>query len=235
MADLSIVAPHSERSASGLAVTVHDPVRLEKILWEGSQSTTEAWKVSGTPADCVKLALNIVLKNPPDLIVAGINRGDNSGRNVLYSGTVAAAIEGVLHNVQSIAFSCFDFFDPDYLVAEKYIPHIVSHLLQHPLPAGTLLNVNFPSRESEGVKGIKLTKQGKGYWKEAPDERKHPHHGTTYYWMGAELATFPDDHEGDVGWLKKGYVTCAPIQIDMTNYHLIQERKNYFEELFFTI
>ena len=175
-AHISIVAPALEQSGVGAAITLRDPLHIIPVDWEGN---VPAWKVTGTPADCVRLGMS-VLKAKPDLIVSGINRGSNSGRNVLYSGTVGGVIEGVLRGVPGIAFSCSDFAAPNYKMAEEHVLSIVKHLLEHPMPKGTLLNVNFP--ETEVIRGVKMARQGMGYWMENLEERIHPE-GNTYYWM----------------------------------------------------
>lgn len=229
-ANITIVAPSTEQSAVGLSITIRRPLHLEKVDWPKDGA---AWSVTGTPADCIKLALNVVLKdNPPDIILSGINRGTNSGRNILYSGTVAAVIEGIMHNIPGIAFSCRHYTNPDFITAEKYIPRIVDHVLEHPLPNGSFLNVNFPCHEKT-VNGIKLTKHGKEFWMENPDERRHPAEGHSYYWLGAKLAKFDEDEECDVSWLTRGYITAVPIRIDeLTNHHHIADHKERFEKLF---
>lgn len=229
IADLTIVAPASEQSAMSLAVTLRTPIRIEKIHWPHS---TNAWSVTGTPVDCVKLGLSVILDRAPDLIVSGINRGNNAGRNVLYSGTVAAVIEGVMRNVPGIAFSCLTFQNPKYHVAEKHIPAIVQHVLKNPLPDHTFLNVNFPDH-AEHVEGFKLTRQGKSYWMENPDKRDHPAEGHSYYWMGAKVAEFDEHEESDIAWLKRGYVTGVPIHLpELTHHQLLAERKAHFDVLF---
>ena len=230
MADLTVIAPSMERSATSLSITLREPLRIDEVKWSDN---TNVWSINGTPADCVKMALNVVMDNPPDLLVSGINRGSNSGRNVLYSGTVACAIEGVLHDIPSIAFSCYDYHDPEYHHAEQYIPKIVQHVIEHPLPEGTLLNVNFPTKLRKRVKGIKLTRQGKEFWMENPDKRSHPAEGHHYYWLGAKIATFDEEEDCDVTWLKKGYVAAVPIHIgELTDHGHLSERKSHFEELF---
>ena len=167
IADVVVVAPASEQSAVSLSITVRHPLRIEKVNWAWAPEA-QAWSVTGTPADSVKLALNMILPQSPQLIVSGINRGSNAGRNILYSGTVAAVIEGVLHGIPGIAFSIADYANPDYEGVEQYIPSMIQYLLKHPLPAGTFLNVNFPKYTGTQMKGIRFTKQGLAYWAENP-------------------------------------------------------------------
>lgn len=231
IADLTVVAPHAEQSATSLSITLRDPLRLDKIDWNNG---AQVWCVTGTPSDSVKLGLKIVLADrKPDLIVSGINRGNNAGRNVLYSGTVAAAIESVLHGVPSIAFSCDDYWDTDYRMAHNHVPKIVEHVLEHPLPHGTLLNVNFPSKNLQGIKGYKMTRQGMEFWVEDPIERSHPADRHAYYWLGAKLAQFDEHEDCDVVWLKKGYVTAVPIHVnELTDHKHLSLRKAHFDALY---
>ena len=230
IANLIDVAPSSEQSATSLSITIRQPLRIEEIEWANGSS---AWSVTGTPADCVKLGLSVLLKKEPDLVVSGINRGTNSGRNILYSGTVAGAIEGVMHDIPSIAFSCYDMHGTDYKSAQKFIPSIVQHVLEHSLPQGTLLNVNFPSKSTKEIKGFRLTRHGKEFWGEDPDERLHPAEGHSYYWLGAKLAKFDEHDDCDVSWLKKGYMTAVPVHIgDFTDHGHLSEGREHFDNLF---
>lgn len=222
IADVIVVAPASEQSAVGLSITVRHPLCIEKIEWPFEDA--KVWSVNGTPADCVKLALNVILPSYPQLIVSGINRGSNAGRNVLYSGTVAAVIEGTLHNIPGIAISIADYTDPAYSEVESYIPGLIRYLLEHPLPLGTFLNVNFPKQMRNGLKGIYFTKQGKEYWAEKPEHREHPAEGNSYYWLGAKLAQFKEEQDCDIMWLREGYATAVPIYINDLTHHLYLEQ-----------
>ncbi|NGX42937.1 MAG: 5'/3'-nucleotidase SurE [Chlamydiae bacterium] len=229
-ADVTVIAPATEQSATSLSITLRDPLQIDRIHWK---SEFPVWTVNGTPADCIKLGLSMILKKKPDLIVSGINRGSNAGRNVLYSGTVAATIESVLQGVPAIAFSCYDYWDTDYTMAELHVPKIIHHTLDHPLPTGTLLNVNFPSKEAKEIKGFKMTRQGKEFWAENPAERSHPAERHTYYWLGAKIAQFDEEEDCDITWLRKGYVTAVPIHIDqLTDNEHLRSRRESFEKIF---
>jgi 5'-nucleotidase len=231
IAEVIVVAPISERSGSGLAITFDSPLKIQKIHWD---SNTLVWGVNGTPADCVKLGLNILFEKKPDLVVSGINKGSNAGRNVLYSGTVGGVIEGVLQGIPGIAFSCLDYLDPQYKTAEKHIPIIVNYALKHGLPPGTLLNVNFPKREIDYIKGIKLTRQGKEFWTEnlITTQHPHPHEGSDYYWLGLRQAQFDEEEDCDISWLQQGYIAVVPIHIDqLTDHQYLSEKKLSFEKL----
>jgi 5'-nucleotidase len=227
-ANVMVVAPANEQSAVSLSITVRHPLRIEKIDWPFPDA--RVWSVNGTPADCVKLALNVILPHPPILIVSGINRGSNAGRNVLYSGTVAAVIEGVMHNIPGIAFSVTDYFNPSYAEVESYIPLMIRYVLEHPLPTGTFLNVNFPKNIEKGIKGIRFTKQGKEYWAENPELREHPAEGSPYYWLGAKVAQFKEEIDSDIVLLREGYATAVPIHVsDLTHHHHVEQYRDKFE------
>jgi 5'-nucleotidase len=226
-ADLTIVAPATEKSAVGSGITVRDPLHIHPVQWDRG---TEAWKVSGTPADCVRLASSVIIKKPIDLIVSGINKGSNSGRTVLFSGTVGGVIEGTLRNLPGIAFSCVNFVNPDYGRTHGMIASLVDHCLTHPLPKGTLLNVNFP--ETKEMLGMRWARQGKGYWIEDPEKREHPE-GHSYYWLGGKWHDHDEDEESDVHLLKKGYAAVVPIHVnEMTDHALFASKKESFNALF---
>lgn len=226
-ADLTIVAPASNKTGAALGMTLHLPIHIEQIDWH---SNTPAWKVTGTPVDCIKLALSVILKEKPDIIVSGINQGSNAGRTLLYSGTVGGVIEGVFQNIPGVAFSYDGFDDPDYKPSSKYIFPIIQHLLDHPLPIGTLLNVNIP--HTSDIKGIKLARQGKSYWIDNPDARIHPD-GYPYYWMGGKWSEQEEHEDSDVSLLKQGYITAVPAYVnELTDFNLLKARKEQFEGLF---
>lgn len=228
-ADLAIVAPQSEKSGSGLSITWTKPLLIHPFAW---QNGTPAWSLNGTPADCVKMALSLILKRRPDLIISGINRGSNSGRTVLYSGTIGGVIEGVLKGIPGIAFSFSDFAVPPLSATKEYIFPLIQHVLKNPLPAGSFLNVNFPVNCQNGVKGFKLSKQGRGYWTEAPEQRTHPE-GTPYYWLGGRWCSFEEDPESDVAYLDQGYIAAAPIHVDdLTDKIVYQNHKKMIDSIF---
>lgn len=226
-AELYIVAPSSEKSGVGLSITIRDPIHIQPVNWDKG---TKAWKITGTPADCIRMGMSVILNSPPDLIVSGINRGSNSGRNVLYSGTIGGVIEGALRNVPGIAFSCVDFMNPDYEKAQHFICPIIKHLIENPLPQGTVLNVNFP--DVQEIKGLKLARQGKGYWIEDPEQRVHPE-GHSYFWHGGKWKDHEEHEESDVHLLKQGFATAVPIHIsELTDNQFFSEAKKHFNALF---
>ncbi len=227
MADVWVVAPAFEQSGVGLSVSLRSPLLLEEALWEGGIAVK---KVSGTPADCVRMALQSVLPCAPDLIVSGINKGSNAGRNLLYSGTVGAVIEAAHKGIAGVAFSCQEYERPNYALTPPYIQTIVQHLLENPLPTGTLLNVNFPAQSE--IRGIKLASQGRGYIKENFLGGTHPE-GAPYFWTGYQEALFEEEETSDIFWLKKGFITAVPIAVHpLTNQAVLKERKATFEQLF---
>jgi 5'-nucleotidase len=224
---ISIVAPSSEKSGSGLATSLKKPLHIHTIKWH--DETTKAWSVNGTPADCVKLANSTILEEKPDIILSGINRGANSGRNVLYSGTVGGIMEGVLRGIPGIAFSCIDFETPNYHMFEKYIYPIVEHFIDHPIPNGTMININFPDAQNP-IKGIRFARQGKSYFTENLDKRVNPM-GTPYIWLGGRWIDFEEHENSDIAFLKQGYISAVPINVnDMTHHEMIEKHKNTFEE-----
>jgi len=228
IADLVIVAPHSEKSGSSLSITWTRPLLIKQIPWPQNASV---WSVNGTPADCVKMALSMILEKKPDLIVSGINRGSNAGRTVLYSGTIGGIIEGVLKGIPGIAFSFSDIDPPSVNATKKYLISLIEHVLKKPLPKGSFLNVNFPLNCEQGIKGIKLSRQGKGYWAEAPEQRTHPE-GTPYYWLGGQWRAFEEEADSDVSHLEQGYVAAAPIRVgDLTDFSVFEEHQTSFETL----
>ena len=228
-ADIVIVAPSHEQSATSLSITLRTPLQYKKRAF----GNFEAYSVNGTPADSVKMALSVILKRKPSLIVSGINCGSNSGRNVLYSGTVSAVIEGALRGIPGIAFSCWDMQKPNYSLAAEHIPSIVKYVFEHPLDNGILLNVNFPSHKAPPFKGIKMTRQGWQYWLENPQERSHPH-GESYYWLGSRLSEIEDHDESDTYWLNKGFATAVPVNVGELTHHETLKRKSHFESFFLT-
>lgn len=231
IADLFVVAPLSEQSAAGMSITIRHPLRIETLEW--ADLSTQVWGVNGTPADCVKLALNRVLPRRPDLVVSGINRGSNAGRNLLYSGTVAAVIEGILHDIPGIALSVVDFENPCFKEAAEYTPYLVNYLLNHPLPPHTFLNVNFPGKRHTAVEGIRLTRQSKEYYTEKPEQRHHPAEGIPYYWLGLQIEKFEEEEDSEVVWLNKGYATAVPIHVgELTDFVHLAKAKEFFEQQF---
>ena len=221
--EVTVVAPDRERSATGHGITVTRPLRTKIIKYKNSSST--AYAVDGTPADCVKLALEALMNEPPDLVISGINLGPNLGTDVLYSGTVSAAYEGVINGIPAIAVSLNTWTDPDFSCAAEFVKEYVPNVLKHQLPPGTLLNINVP----HGIKpkGIRVTKLGYRRYIDVFDKRTDPR-GRVYFWMAGEPEDVnADDPDTDTAAIKKGYITITPIQIDVTHYGFMSELKNW--------
>jgi 5'-nucleotidase len=229
IADCTVVAPSREQSAQGMAVTIHHPLRFDRVVWPDD---APAYSVDGTPVDSVKLALGRIMESKPDLIVAGINNGTNAGRNLLYSGTVGTIIEGAIRGIPGIAVSCVDRVDPPYAEAQKHVPGLVRYILEHPLPAGTLLNANFPSRSAGELRGVRLAQQGKGYWTDDLVERTD-HHERSYYWMGGSIVAQDEPADGDISLLEQGYAAVVPFQAaELTHHKELSSRREHFDGYF---
>jgi 5'-nucleotidase len=217
-ADLAIVAPHTEKSGCGLSITWTKPLHIRESAWEDK---TPAWSLNGTPADCVKMAISVLLMKKPDLIISGVNNGSNAGRTIFYSGTVGGVIEGVLRNIPGIAFSFSDSSPPALGCVQPYIAAIIKHFLEFPLPVGSFLNVTFPTKCDQKIAGIRMARQGRGYWLENPDRRIHPE-GSPYYWLGGQWAAHEELADSDVALLQQGFVTAVPISVrDLTDHEVL--------------
>lgn len=210
-----VVAPNKPQSGMGHAITIGEPLRLQKQhLFEG----VEAYSCSGTPVDCVKIAVDKILHRKPDLCLSGINHGANHSINVIYSGTMSAAVEAAIESIPSAGFSLLDFsVEADFSGARKYVRIIVEKMLASKLDKHTVLNVNIPSVPPELLKGIKICKQAYAKYEENYVERKDPH-GKHYYWLTGEFINFDKSKDTDVWALANNYVSVVPVQYDLTNY-----------------
>lgn len=228
-ADLFVIAPSTERSGTGVSITWDRPILVQEIPWS---KNTPAWSVDGTPADCIKMAARIILKEQPNFIISGINAGSNAGRNVLHSGTIGAVIEGIFRGIPGMALSCEDGDNPNYHVAEQYIVPLTRYLLDNPLPAGSFLNVNFPHAAKEKVKGFRFTRQGKGRWAEDPQLHIETDHGPSY-WLGGKPEELTEEEDCDITLLKEGYLTAVPIHVhELTDRKELRSRQAEFENYF---
>lgn len=218
--DVVVVAPDKPQSGMGHAVTMTVPLRLEKIT---VNSGHDEYSCSGTPVDCVKLAVNKVLRRKPDLLVSGINHGSNASISVIYSGTMSAAIEGSMETIPSIGFSLLDYrFDADFMPSKKYVQRIARNVLEHGLPKGICLNVNIPKVPEKEIKGVKVCRQARGNWNEDFDHRKDPM-GKEYFWLTGEFVLHENSDETDVWALENNYISVVPIQFDFTAHNVIPE------------
>jgi len=220
LGEIVVVAPDSPQSGMGHAITIHDPLRLKKSnQFEG----IEAYTCSGTPVDSVKLAIYEVLKRRPDLIVSGINHGSNAATNILYSGTMSAAVEGAIESIPSIGFSLLDFDkDADFKAAAFYATKISKQVLLNGIPKGTCLNVNIPKGSLETIKGAKICRQGKAFWEDSFDKRQDPF-GNDYFWIKGDFTVLDKGDDTDLSALDQNYVSIVPTQFDMTAHYLISE------------
>lgn len=216
---ISVVAPDSEKSASSQAITVHHPIWVDKHPLDNQDIC--AWRVGGTPTDCVKIALEALLVNDqPDIIVSGINQGSNLGTDVLYSGTVSAAIEGALHGLPSVAMSLDSWQSFDFTAAAKTARKVVETMMNKELPPNTLLNVNVPALPENQLKGSAITKLGIRSYENTFERRQDPR-GRTYYWMSGQVSETENAPDSDIVAVKNGKISVTPIHFDLTNYGIM--------------
>ena len=212
-----VVAPDKPQSGMGHAITIGLPLRLHPVtIFEG----VEAFQCSGTPVDCVKLAVDKVLHRKPDICLSGINHGANHSINVIYSGTMSAAVEAAIESIPSAGFSLLDHsVEADFTGARQYARMIVQQMLSTPLDKHTVLNVNFPAIPAELIKGVRICKQAYAKYEEDFVERSDPN-GKKYFWLTGEFVNFDKGRDSDVWALEHNYVSVVPVQFDLTNYVL---------------
>lgn len=210
-----VVAPDSPQSGMGHAITIGHPLRLYKAdIFEG----IEAWQCSGTPVDCVKLAKDKILHRKADICVSGINHGANNSINVIYSGTMSAAMEAAIEGIPSVGFSSLDYnYNADFTVAKQVAREVTQKMLSSDLLPHTLLNVNIPIRSAEEFKGLKICRQAYAKWEEEFDHRVDPR-GKDYYWMTGKFLNMDKGDDTDVQALKDGYASVVPVKFDLTDY-----------------
>ena len=223
---VTVVCPDRERSATGHGLTLHRPIRTEIVEGIFAPEVT-AWACSGTPSDCVKFALSAVVTEKPDFVLAGINHGSNLGTDVLYSGTVSAAMEGLLEGIPSVAFSLVGHTDQDFQPAADFACRLLQQLPQQTIADAILLNVNVPDTPAAEIKGVKITRQGLRRYIEQFQKRQDPR-GKTYYWLAGEAieelpqpdicqTNVPDDIQSDVEAIAEGFITVTPLQYIMND------------------
>lgn len=236
---VTVVCPDRERSATGHGLTLHDPIRAEQVD-HAFHPDVKAWACSGTPSDCVKLALGALLPEPPDYVLSGINHGSNLGTDVLYSGTVSAAMEGLIEGIPAIAFSLASFAYQNFQPAADFAVKLLAQLEQQPLDQPMLLNVNIPPVEASNIRGVKVTQQGVRRYFDLFEKRTDPR-GKTYYWLAGELLEETEDDlnssptelrsqpnsssaasikkntvAADVHAIRENYITITPLQYNLT-------------------
>ncbi len=220
LGEVIVVAPDSPQSGMGHAITIGNTLRLDETDIYGPD--VKAYKCSGTPADCVKLAKHHILKDhKPDLIVSGINHGSNTSISVLYSGTMSAAIEGAIEGTPSIGFSLCDYgHDADFSHTLHYVKAIAAQVLKTGLPKHTTLNVNFPPKRNEALKGVKICRQAHARWQEEFDQRYDPN-GRRYFWLAGNFVNYDKGEDNDEWAIANNYVSVVPCQFDLTAHHTI--------------
>ena len=223
--EVVVIAPDSPQSAMGHAITINSTLHCQKVVMDTGPQIE--YSCSGTPADCVKLGINEILDRKPDLCVSGVNHGSNASINVIYSGTMSAAIEASIEGVPAIGFSLLDYsWKADFNQIKSFIKSISLESLKNGIPTGTALNVNFPKLIEKEIKGIKICNQAKAHWIEKFDKRTNPQ-GREYYWLTGEFINNDNSNDSDEWALKNGYISIVPIQYDLTNYSVLKDLQNW--------
>lgn len=225
-ANVIVIAPDRERSATSHMITIHNPLRTTKSQIFGSQ--VQAWAVDGTPADCVKLGVSSILEQKPDLVLSGINAGPNLGMDVMYSGTVAGAVEATMHDIPGIAFSLSGWSNFNFSAAAIHAEKIIKSFLHAPINNRDALNVNFPSlcEEKQLQLEICITKLGIRKYKNFYEQRIDPR-GLAYYWLAGDLIEIKNDEDSDIVAVSKGYISITPLKTDFTNNARLGEMKSW--------
>ena len=226
--EVVVVAPDGPQSGKSHAITIESTIRCERVkINDGPQIE---YSCSGTPVDCVKLAMNKLLERKPDLCVSGINHGSNSSINVIYSGTMSAAVEGALEGIPSIGYSLLDYsHKADFSESESFIKKITKSVLEKGLPDGVCLNINIPkSEEGKKIQGIKVCRQANANWEEEFDERKDPK-GRTYYWLTGKFVKYDKGKDTDEWALENHYISVVPVQFDVTAHNSISKINNIIQ------
>lgn len=224
LGEVIVVAPDRERSATGHSITMDRPLRAKEVVFKDG---FKSYAVDGTPADCVKLAFDALLQPRPDIVVSGINHGPNMGTDVLYSGTVSAAIEGMIYGVPAIAVSTASYENPNYRGAALMAQRLVREVMDHQgLPPATLLNVNVPDVDLTELKGVAITRLGSRRYENIFDKRTDPR-GRTYYWLAGEIVEDDSEPDTDVAAIRRNEVSVTPIHFDLTDYKLLEQIRGW--------
>lgn len=219
--DVYVVAPDSPQSGMGHAITINSTLQLEELKLKGG--SPHEWACSGTPVDCVKIACDKILPRKPDLCLSGINHGSNSSINVIYSGTMSAAVEAGIEGIPSIGFSLLDFsYHADFDASEYFVEKIIRQSLSQNMKGGKILNVNIPNLPKSDIKGIKICRQAIAKWDEEFEKRKDPR-GKDYYWLTGNFINLDEGKDSDEWALKNGFISVVPIQFDLTDYNSMKE------------
>lgn len=215
-----VVAPDRERSATGHALTLHKPLRVETI--DFFRGVAGAWAVNGTPSDCIKLGSWALIKGKPDVVISGINRGPNLGMDIIYSGTVSAAVEGSMMGYPALAVSSASFDDKHYDAAAKSVLGLLEKIMANPLPSRTLWNMNVPAVPFEQLAGVAITKLGVRRYTDVFESRVDLR-GRTYYWLAGEVIESDEAANSDVMAIRQNKVALTPVHYDLTSYTLLQD------------
>ena len=228
LGDIAVVAPDKPQSGMGHAITINSTLRITPTHYH---NVFIEYSCSGTPVDCVKMAVNKILPRKPDICVSGINHGSNSSINIIYSGTMSAAIEGSLEGITSIGFSLCDYsHEADFSQAKDLILKIVQETLNNSGNSGICLNVNIPKLKKDEIKGIMYCRQARANWVEEFDERTDPY-GRKYYWLTGKFVNFEEDKTDTDEWaLKNGFISVVPVKTDLTDYEWLKHLRNNSNE-----
>lgn len=226
--DLAVIAPDKPQSGMGHAITINSTIRVNKT---NHHQVFLEYSCTGTPVDCIKMAVNKILPRKPALCVSGINHGSNSSINVIYSGTMSAAIEGSLEGVPSLGISlCDESLEADFTQSGVFTKKIIEDVLANGLPDGACLNVNIPKLNQEEIRGIRICRQAQANWVEEFDERTDPS-GKKYYWLTGKFVNFEKEKEDTDEWaLKNGYISVVPVKTDLTAHHVLDLLKKRYSE-----
>ncbi len=226
IADVTVVAPQNEQSAVGHAITMKIPLRVTPYYKNGDFF---GYAVDGTPADCVKMGIRNIMKEPPDLVISGINNGSNTAINIIYSGTVSAAREAAIMEVPAAAISVTNHAPKNFGFAAKLAKLLALKMMSNKLPQGTMLNVNVPDVSEKEIAGLILTKQGKSKWDDIYEQRQDPY-GRNYYWLTGKLLEVDTNGDIDQVAIRKNYVSITPIHFDLTDYETFGNMKSWHIE-----
>ena len=224
IAEIVVAAPAQQQSATGHSITVYHPIWVNEQRFDDPRIS--GWRIGGTPADSVKIALDTLMTDKPDLVVSGINQGPNLGTDVLYSGTVSAAVEGAMHGIPAIAVSLVSYDSPDFSAAADFCCSLVEQFKAGKLPTFSLLNVNVPPGPAEQIRGVSVTRLGNIEYENAFEKRTDPH-GRTYYWMAGTPVQGHNAADTDVAAIEQGRISVTPIHFDLTDYTLLDELRRW--------
>lgn len=224
IAEIVVAAPAQQQSATGHSITVYHPIWVNEQRFDDPRIS--GWRIGGTPADSVKIALDTLMTDKPDLVVSGINQGPNLGTDVLYSGTVSAAVEGAMHGIPAIAISLASYDSNDFSAAAEFCRDLVKQISERKLPAFSLLNVNVPPGAAADIQGVSVTKLGSIEYENAFEKRTDPH-GRTYYWMAGTPVQGHNAADTDVAVIDQRRISVTPIHFDLTDYSLLDQLRQW--------